>query len=340
MKRVTVRRASSILTAALVALAAPWLSALPASAGQDHGSSHPSRHLRGYAALGDSYSSGEGSGRYQAGTDTDTNRCHRSSRAYGPLLRSNNPRLKPLSFVACSGALTHDLYAANHQYAGEGPQLAALTKRTKAVSLTIGGNDAGFVDSVKACLQLGPTGGFGCSQSAPLNAAINARIAGLAGLASVPDGQGNLITPISTVLADIHQRAPQAKIYLAGYPDLFGSEASTFSADPSAPSGSSCVLNAAVGARIDYADVQWFNANTQKLNAVFQSAVQQARTSGIRATYVSPSTFNGHGLCDAKTSWIQPLLLTADGTLSPESLHPTPAGQRRGYARAFHRAGL
>ena len=35
-----------------------------------------------YAALGDSYSSGEGSGQYAAGTDSPANRCHRSAFAY------------------------------------------------------------------------------------------------------------------------------------------------------------------------------------------------------------------------------------------------------------------
>lgn len=304
---------------------------------------HPIRRARGYVALGDSYASGQGTGIYRPGTDTATNQCHRSPLAAAPLLAAGQRRLRPLSFVACSGAVTHDLYAPNAANAGEPAQLDALRKRTKAVSLTIGGNDVGFVQLVSACVQspVTPVGaGFGCSTNVALNGAVQARTAALAGATAAPDPAGNRITAIATVLADIHQRSPKAKIYLAGYPELFGSRRQDFTADRSAPSGYSCVLNATVGARLDYADAQWFNANTRQLNAVFRGAVRQARAAGIKATYVSTSTFDGHGLCDARTAWIQPLLLDQTGQLRPESLHPTPTGWVKGYAKAFRRAGL
>jgi len=334
-------RRAALAALFLLVLGAPLANASSASAAATgsngrHGSGH---HARGYVAMGDSYSSGEGTGRYYRRTDTATNACHRSPVAYAPLLDRSRRSLKLTGFVACSGATTHDLYAPNHSYPDEPAQLSALSTRTRMVSLTIGGNDLGFTQVVGACLQTAVDQRFGCSQNPLLTGAVAARTAALAGRATVPDAQGFPITAIGQVLADIADRAPHAKIYLAGYPELFGSDAAHYTRDPSAPSGSSCVLNASVGARIDYADAQWFLRSTRTVNAVFAQAVQQARSGGVRATYVSPSTFDGHGLCDEHRSYIQPLVIT-NGQIQPESLHPTVAGQAKGYARAFRHAGL
>jgi hypothetical protein len=71
--------------------------------------------------------------------------------------------------------------------------------------------------------------------------------------------------------------------------------------------------------------------------------VQQARRAGVRATFVPASRFDSHGLCDDRTSWIQPLLVDGTGgvaSVRSESLHPTAEGHRRGYAPAFEAAGL
>lgn len=334
-------RCAALATLFLLVLGAPLVdassaSATTASSPGRHGSGH---HARRYVALGDSYSSGEGSGRYYRRTDTAANACHRSPLAYAPLLDQSRRSLRLTDFVACSGATTHDLYAPNHSYAGEPAQLTALTTRTKVVTLTIGGNDLGFTEIVGACLQTAVDQRFRCSENPLLTGAVAARTAALAGLATVPDAQGFPITAVGQVLADIAARAPRAKIYLAGYPELFGSDADDYTRDPSAPSGSSCVLNAGVAARIDYADAQWFLRSTRTVNAVFAQAVQQARAAGVRATYVAPSTFDGHGLCDEYRSYIQPLVITG-GQIQPESLHPTVAGQAKGYARAFRHAGL
>ncbi len=41
----------------------------------------------GYVALGDSYSAGEGDRPYEPGTDTKTNTCHRSEKAYPTMIK-------------------------------------------------------------------------------------------------------------------------------------------------------------------------------------------------------------------------------------------------------------
>lgn len=294
----------------------------------------------GYVAMGDSYSSGEGTFVYRRATDTASNRCHRSPLAYGPLLSHRKPSLRPFTFVACSGALTRDLYATNHAYASEPAQLQALKRSTRTVTLTVGGNDLGFAQVAAACVQSVRPAGFGCSKNAALRSVVAARLAALAGQAPAPAPDGSAITPIDQVLSDIRQRAPRARIYLAGYPRLFGTVRRDFGRDATAPSGSSCVVNPLIVARIDYEDAQWINANGRALNRVLRAAVRQARADGVRATYVSPSTFRGHGLCDRKTAWINPVLVGSGGLPRSESLHPTVAGHALGYARAFRRAGL
>ncbi|MDQ8702989.1 SGNH/GDSL hydrolase family protein [Streptomyces sp. LHD-70] len=91
-----------------------------------------------YVALGDSYSSGLGAGNYDSGSGG----CKRSTRAY-PVLWANSHSPSSFSFTACSGARTGDLI---------NNQLGPLNSGTTLVSLTIGGNDAGFADVMTTCV--------------------------------------------------------------------------------------------------------------------------------------------------------------------------------------------
>jgi lysophospholipase L1-like esterase len=117
-------------------------------------------------ALGDSYISGEGAGRYFEGTDVPGNMCHRAATAYPHLIAD---RLgASLTFIACSGAVTEDvtgLDAAGRPVDGQHPhsppdvlggrpQIELLDEasggeeagRPDAVLISIGGNDAGFAE--------------------------------------------------------------------------------------------------------------------------------------------------------------------------------------------------
>lgn len=89
-----------------------------------------------YAALGDSYSSGVGTGSY-----TLDSACKRSVYAY-PHLWAQRHAGTTLSFVACSGAKTSDLLA---------NQIQAVTTATDLVTMTIGGNDIGFANLIYQC---------------------------------------------------------------------------------------------------------------------------------------------------------------------------------------------
>lgn len=139
-----------------------------------------------YAALGDSYSSG-------VGTSGATGSCLRSPQGY-PQLWVNTHSVSSFQFVACSGATTDDVLA---------NQLTALNTGTDLVSITIGGNDTGFADTLTTC-QLG-------SDSACQTAVDDARA----------EATNTLPGKLDTTYAAIRSHAPNATVVVLGYPRLF-----------------------------------------------------------------------------------------------------------------------
>ncbi|ETA02688.1 lysophospholipase L1-like esterase [Frankia casuarinae] len=102
---------------------------------------------RTLAVLGDSYSSGEGNPPF----DSLAPRCRRSSQAWPRLLGGMGSGVTVSLFAACSGATTGALH---ESFKGEKPQLAqlrALGRAPDVVTITIGGNDAGFGRVIFSC---------------------------------------------------------------------------------------------------------------------------------------------------------------------------------------------
>lgn len=140
-----------------------------------------------YVALGDSYSSGTGTGSY-----TLHSGCQRGTYAY-PYLAARQRPDTDLVFVACSGATTTSLMSS---------QISSVTADTRLVSITIGGNDAGFADVMIACVT------FGCASAIADARAFIER---------------TLPSRLNTVYAAIKSNAPGARVAVLGYPRLFGS---------------------------------------------------------------------------------------------------------------------
>jgi len=113
---------------ALLAILAPT-----ASAGQQ------------YVALGDSYSSGTGTGEYYHEP------CQRSKHSYARIVARERPGTDVI-LAACSGAETADVLR---------DQVGSLSRETRWVSITIGGNDAGFSRVVAECAKPGWAGHCG-----------------------------------------------------------------------------------------------------------------------------------------------------------------------------------
>ncbi|MEU5593591.1 SGNH/GDSL hydrolase family protein [Streptomyces sp. NPDC020298] len=143
----------------------------------------------GYVALGDSYSSGVGSGSYISSSGS----CDRSTKAY-PYLWNAAHAPSSFAFNACSGAKTGDVLA---------NQLGSLSTSTTLVSITIGGNDAGFADVMTTCV----TG----SDSTCLSRINTAK----AYVDSTLPGR------LDSVYSAISGKAPSARVVVIGYPRFY-----------------------------------------------------------------------------------------------------------------------
>ncbi|MEH0582197.1 SGNH/GDSL hydrolase family protein [Streptomyces sp. B21-108] len=143
----------------------------------------------GYVALGDSYSSGVGAGSYLSSSGD----CKRSTKAY-PYLFNAAHAPASFTFAACSGARTGDVLAG---------QLGGLNSSTGLVSLTAGGNDAGFADVMTTCV----TG----SDSTCLNRINTAK----AYVDSTLPGK------LDTLYSTISAKAPNAHVVVIGYPRFY-----------------------------------------------------------------------------------------------------------------------
>lgn len=145
-----------------------------------------------YVALGDSYSSGVGTRTYI----NDGTSCARSVYAYPSLIAS--AKGYALNFRACSGATVADV---------TNTQLSALTTSTAYVTMSVGGNDAGFAGVLTTCAQ--PSWMSNCMGAIDkAQAYIN----------------NTLPTSLSTLYASIRARSPQAKVTIVGYPRIFNGE--------------------------------------------------------------------------------------------------------------------
>ncbi|HZG03878.1 MAG TPA: SGNH/GDSL hydrolase family protein [Streptomyces sp.] len=142
-----------------------------------------------YVALGDSYSSGVGAGNY----DSASGSCKRSSNAY-PVLWKNRNAPGSFSFTACSGAKTTDVI---------NNQLGPLNAGTTLVSITIGGNDAGFADAMTTCVLQG--------ESACV-ARINEARTYIA---------NTLPARLDAVYSAIRAKAPNARVVVLNYPRFY-----------------------------------------------------------------------------------------------------------------------
>lgn len=330
-----------LVTAAAIALVGGSTALVATPADATTGSGHPGRGAR-YVALGDSFASGEGLAPYEAGTDTATDRCHRSVRqSYPELLeRSRIRAFDNLTSVACSGAVTTSMFATVPDRANEPPQLNALTRSTKTVTVSIGGNDAGFSEVLKSCIyspvadpkvQAAIAGRPGCRGR--LDALVSARIANLASSTGNPAFAPTV--PLPQVIAAIHARAPRATIYVSSNPQLFGT---TFTSPYGCAVGNLGPVPLAVTAD----DAQWIRSKATDLAAATRASVAKARAAGIPARFVDvQAQFSGHNLCDTQTPWLNPVTFTATTPPQPQpsTLHPTARGQQT-YAEAFARAAV
>ncbi len=199
-----------------------------------------------YVALGDSYSAGNG-------TREKLDDCWRSSLAYPSLIAAQ--RGYALDFRACSGATVADVTST---------QLGALSASTSFVTISIGGNDAGFADVLTECAL--PGWASDCDE------AVDGAQSYIA---------NNLSGSLSGLYGSIRSLAPNAEVVVVGYPRIFMGEdcnAITFFSPE---------------------EEQRLNETADQINAVIGSAASAAGFGFANPT----SAFTGHAVCD-DPEWI------------------------------------
>ncbi|MEU3615728.1 SGNH/GDSL hydrolase family protein [Streptomyces sp. NPDC006872] len=265
-----------------------------------------------YVALGDSYTAGP----EIPGQNGSPAGCERSDRNY-PALVARRLGLPAADFrdVSCSGATVADLTAAQSTDRGTNPaQLSALSDRTRLVTLGMGGNDIGFASLVKTCVKSG---------------VLNFALSGLKGLKDlkdldadsgdapckdryVSDGADEVEQRIETAderlaqaLAEVRRRAPEARVYVVGYPAIL----------PSHTTGCGDAMGLAAG------DVAYLHDKEQQLNGMLRERAEKAGADYVD-TY-TPSV--GRDACaDRQVRWIEPLVPLAPAA----SVHPNERGEQ------------
>jgi lysophospholipase L1-like esterase len=205
-----------------------------------------------YVALGDSYSSGVGTRTYIS----DGTSCQRSVYAYPYLIAQ--ARGFTLSFQACSGAKVADVTS---------KQLGTLSSSTAYVTLSVGGNDAGFSSVITECAQPGwlsnCDGAINTAQSY-----INNTLPG----------------SLSTLYSTIRSKAPNAKVVIVGYPRIFNGE------------------DCNAGTFFSPSEETRLNQTADLLNSKLSAAASAKGFSFANPT----SRFVGHAVCDS-TEWLNGL---------------------------------
>ncbi len=195
-----------------------------------------------YTALGDSYSSGVGTRTYFS----DSGSCYRSPLAY-PVLTANSTGAQ-LTFAACSGARIPDI-------AG---QTGSLNAGTGLVTISIGGNDAGFVSVITSCARPWPWTCWG-----DINNANNF-------ISNTLPGQ------LDGVYDMIRGKAPNAQVIVVGYPRIFDGQECNF------------------GARISSGEQAELNKSADLLTSTIGA---RAAAHGF-GFVDPRSAFTGHAICD------------------------------------------
>jgi lysophospholipase L1-like esterase len=284
-----------------------------------------------YMALGDSYISGEGTFKYIPGTDTGTNTCHVSLYSY-PYLIGHDLNYDSYHSVACSGATTDDIVNTSPTYIGQAKKYDGTSRilldgaglstgyldnfsqgyldqldfvktyRPQTITVSIGGNDMGFSNILKTCVNPLTTNRTCYSTYEDRLELIN-----LINNAVFP----NLV---KTYKAIGSASSANTRIYAIGYPQI-------------ALAGGNCGDNVALNK-----DELVFS---QQIVNYLDSVIEQAAAKAGIYYVDTQNAFDGHRLCEAGLGdGIAVNGLTAGndrpsllgGPIGDESYHPTIYG--------------
>lgn len=281
-----------------------------------------------YLALGDSYVSGEGVGNYFRGTDEGpkVNNCHLSKDSY-PYLIGRHLKIHNYRSVACSGARIQNITGPedtdntltrenrSNQFLQEGEVLKKAKIESSlrgwlpgydlqryflkknnfdTVTISMVGNDIGFADKVKRCLEPDT-----CYNTYEDRLEILREIR----------GKFNQLTDMYKTL--LNEGNKNKRVYVIGYPKV-------------GISTGSCALNV----RLNAAELEFADLLVSELNKVIKQAASKA---GVFYVDVEDAFLN-HRFCENNSRLValNGLTLGNDiaGVIGNESYHPNAIGHR------------
>lgn len=261
-----------------VATTVAVLTALTACSGAEEAATK-AVEARDFVALGDSYAAGLGAGNYGDKPD-----CVQSKDGGYPHLWATLRTVASFGTVTdatCAGAKINDVRF---------EQIRALNENTGWVTLTVGGNDAGWTKSLQTCL-------LGTDETCKTSIST-----------AVTAVESNLPAELDALYQMIKEAAPNAKVFVTGYPHLVA-----------APGAAGVSCDALSDARR-----KALNDGADSLDEVIKGRVTAAGFTFVDVR----KAFEGHEAC-TKEPWIHGLR----DNLS-ESYHPTPEGHKA-YAAAL-----
>ncbi|MEU9946402.1 hypothetical protein [Streptomyces lavendulae] len=323
----------------------------------------PGKPKNSVVAMGDSFSSGEGASEGNRDYYPETNykdksnpksrdACHRSRYAWSrqATLPGTSKSLGDLEdgldldtdyhLIACSGARTYNVLNMV-QIGGELPQIEQgyLDQNTSLVTISIGGNDSRFASIIQKCLVAFGSGNckdklFNDSTSdeeSDLDPYVGGRDRKFDKQPlekAIPGIINEIVRPdIASALLQIHDRAPNARIVLMGYPPLLSSKGSCLNwGIPGLPK---------VG--VSEASAAWLDGTADILTAAMRGATADANKSGAHVWFSDPkSDFDGKAVCGEPE---QIHGIVKDLVDSDEPKKDLPILHRFGYglsAQSFH----
>ncbi len=294
----------------------------------------PGRPANQVVALGDSYASGEGvtpsdSWAYYRETDHDginqalRNGCHRSKDAWSRLAKLPDstasvgeradvfdPKLD-YHMSACSGARAPDLWkGGSAQFEPAQIDQGYLDQYTSLVTLSIGGNDADFVDILNSCATYGIADpNSSCADmimkgdTKPISQVEPARLV-------------NVVIPnVHQTIMNVFAAAQNAAVLLMGYPQPIEA-------------------NASCSVVFHQSSVNWFRTITAQLHDLQYNEAKNLRDSGYNIRFGDPmAAFAGKGACGASEAINEVVLRRSHGDapvaqapVSQQSFHPNEYG--------------
>ena len=289
----------------------------------------------GLVSLGDSYASGEGAnngGHYLPGSEQD--KCHRAPGAFSEGLRKQFTFTGGSRFVACSGATTVDISQGRY---GEKPQLDALDAHTTAVTLSIGGDDLHFLEVMTACMtDLHISLKF---WDRPKEDQCHAQEKNIAADMRHLFGHPPDPSRYQQTLEKIHQKAPNARILVSGYPHLFPDPPdkrylTLNKSDQAYLNDKARGLNTAIQRQVQEEDAKWYGAGQQKMGG-FEYVDNWDAMKGHEVTTDHP-WINPHQTCLPVIDRKDPNCPGPEPFTGTGTFHPNADGQRafqQAYAR-------